>query len=120
MKMIQIDRDFSPDPNGRYYSDGPNSGEKFRQELLLPALDRLKNNDVLTIKIDGDVIGYGSSFLDEGFAGVVFYGFYKAEVLKKKIEIIFDTDSFDFYKSRIFQYIDEAEFNSEPYLPSKR
>lgn len=38
MKIINIRENFSRYPAGRYRADGPYNGEKFREELLVPAL----------------------------------------------------------------------------------
>lgn len=64
---IDVASDFSRTPGGRYYSDGPASGEKFREEFLLPAL---KQHEIVTINLDG-TRGYPSSFLEEAFGGAI-------------------------------------------------
>lgn len=61
MKRINIGKDFSDTPWGRYHDDGPVSGERFREEFLKPAL---KEGEKVCVSID-DAEGYGSSFLDE-------------------------------------------------------
>lgn len=65
--IINIAKQFTRFPAGRFYSDGPWSGERFREELLVPAL---KTSEIIEIELDG-VAGYGSSFLDEAFGGLV-------------------------------------------------
>lgn len=65
--FIDIASDFSDVPVGRFRTDGPNSGERFRTEFLVPAL---AEHDVVTVNLDG-VEGFGSSFLEEAFGGVV-------------------------------------------------
>lgn len=67
MKMIDVGADFSRYPGGRYRSNGRFSGEEFRDECLLPAL---ADGDAVTIALDS-AIGYGSSFLEEAFGGVI-------------------------------------------------
>ncbi|MBZ9885120.1 STAS-like domain-containing protein [Mesorhizobium sp. CA10] len=67
VQTINILRDFSRTPGGRYYTDGPASGQKFRQELLIPTLAK---NDRVIIEMDG-TRGYPSSFLEEAFGGLV-------------------------------------------------
>ena len=64
---IVVARDFTLYPSGRYASDGPWSGEIFRKKHLGPAL---LDNDIVTVVLDG-VMGYGSSFLEEAFGGLV-------------------------------------------------
>lgn len=61
--------DFSEFPGPRKESIGPSSGEKFRDSVLLPAI--LKNpHDVIVVNLDGTA-GYGSSFLEEAFGGLL-------------------------------------------------
>ena len=64
-KIINIARDFSKTPAGRYLTDGPFSGEHFRESVLLPAL---QTHELLKVDLDG-TLGYGSSFLEEAFGG---------------------------------------------------
>ncbi len=64
---INVAKDFSKNPSGRYIKDGKTSGEVFLKNLLLPAV---KAYDVVEINFDG-VRGYGSSFLEEAFGGFI-------------------------------------------------
>ena len=64
--MISVARDFSKYPAGRFRQDGKFTGEAFREDFLLPAL---KKGDV-EVDLDG-TLGYGSSFLEEAFGGLV-------------------------------------------------
>jgi hypothetical protein len=84
---INISTDFSLMPFGRYASDGNDSGERLRDELLVPLI---KNNDAITIVLDG-VFAYGSSFLSEAFGELNKYGISNEE-LKAKIKLISDDD----------------------------
>ncbi len=119
MNKINIGQDFSPDPAGRYRSDGPGSGEAFREDLLKKRIEQLALNEKLVIILDGGVEGYGSSFLTEGFAGMVKYGYIDKEKLLSILDIQYDNPDFEFYKKRIIKYIKEAKFNSEKYQPTK-
>jgi len=65
-KNIKISTDFSRFPGGRFLSDGKFSGERFRDDFLAPAL---KGGSVV-LDMDGP-LGYGSSFLEEAFGGLV-------------------------------------------------
>jgi hypothetical protein len=65
MEVLSIAKDFSRMPAGRVKADGRHSGERFR-EMYLPLLRR----GPLTIDFDG-TLGYGSSFLQEAFVGLV-------------------------------------------------
>lgn len=66
-KTINIARDYTRYPAGRFRSDGPYSGQQFREQLLVPALG---SAEVVSVELDG-VAGYGSSFLEEAFGGLV-------------------------------------------------
>lgn len=119
MAKLNIGKEFSKDPAGRYYTDGEGSGEEFREKFLLPNLKKLKPNEVLEIILDDEVEGYGSSFLVEGFAGIVKFGYLQSNEVLKKIDLKFSDPDFEFYKEKIIQYIKEAQFNSKQYTPSK-
>ncbi|HBV9602016.1 DUF4325 domain-containing protein [Klebsiella pneumoniae] len=118
MKTLKIGSEFSKVPRGRYRSDGTASGERFREDFLRNRLNSLHSGEKLQIVIDDDVEGYGSSFLVEGFAGMVKYGYMQANELLAKIEIKYTNPDFEFYKKKIEQYIKEAQFNSKPYEPT--
>lgn len=77
--MINVARDFSRAPAGRFISDGPNSGERFREQVLRPALDA--GTDV-TLELDG-TRGYGSSFLEEAFGGLVRAGYAAVDLVNR-------------------------------------
>jgi len=74
--IINVARDFSKYPAGRYNEDGPASGQAFREKFLIPVLS---DRGSLTIELDG-TRGYGSSFLEEAFGGAVREGFDPATV----------------------------------------
>lgn len=67
MTRIRIATDFSPTPGTRYVKDGPDSGEKFREEVLIPRYLASNQSD-LVVELDG-VEGYPASFLEEAFGG---------------------------------------------------
>ncbi|NNN28295.1 STAS-like domain-containing protein [Pseudomonas nitroreducens] len=62
-------KDFSEFPGPRKESVGPNSGEKFRDTVLLKAL-REHPDEEISVNLDGTA-GYGSSFLEESFGGLI-------------------------------------------------
>lgn len=77
---VSVAKDFSTVPIGRYYADGPVSGQAFRERLLVPALERQESVEV---DFDG-VEGYGSSFLEEAFGGLIReHGFSPAGLLDR-------------------------------------
>ena len=77
---INIGKDFARYPAGRFRSDGPSSGQRFREEFLEPALKSdSRNVDVVL----SDAIGLKSSFLEEAFGGLIRAGYDGAEVLRR-------------------------------------
>jgi len=64
---IKISDVFSPTPKGREHPvDGPNTGQRFREELLEPIFDKY---DKIIIDLD-DLYGCPSSFREEAFGGL--------------------------------------------------
>ena len=65
-EVIDVAKDFTRYPAGRYRDDGPYSGQRFREDLLVPVLEKFGR---ATVVLDG-TMGYGSSFLEEVFGGL--------------------------------------------------
>lgn len=120
MNKINIGVDFSPDPSGRFYSDGDSSGENFRENYLKPAINDLPEDSTIEIILDDDVEGYGSSFLVEGFAGMVKYGYIRGDELLRKLKFSYEDEDFEFYESKIINYVDQAVFAAEKYVPTTK
>ncbi|SIT15849.1 MAG: DUF4325 domain-containing protein [Thalassolituus maritimus] len=99
---IDIARDFSKKPFGRNELDGKYSGKRFRDEHLLPALTA-SDDEILTVNLDGVERGFGSSFLEEAFAGLLRQNI-GYDTLKNRLRIM--TSNRD-YESEIWEYIDE-------------
>lgn len=78
--MINIGTQFSKYPAGRFVSDGPSSGQAFRERHLIPALN--ESNTKIVVEFD-DARGYGSSFLEEAFGGLVRAGFNSRNLLSR-------------------------------------
>lgn len=97
---LNVAREFSKYPAGRFTADGPASGEEFREKYLLPTLQAKKS---LKIELDG-TRGYGSSFLEEAFGGAVRAG-YDPELVKQSFELISDDESLI---EEIHDYIDHG------------
>lgn len=81
-------KDFSTTPGARYRHLGKASGEEFRDDVLVPAFEKDKT---LIINLDG-VRGYGSSFLDEAFAGLVRLNKFSTDEIKLLISNIQSTN----------------------------
>lgn len=106
MKTISIAKDFTEVPAGRYLSDGDWTGEKFRLNFLAPALEAADKENPVIVDIN-DVEGYGSSFLEEAFGGLVRKGGYTKEQLAELLQISANP-VFAIYKNIIMQHIKEA------------
>ena len=102
-KVVKFDigNDFNPFPGGRFIADGPASGEQFRNEFLAQLF---KENDKVIISLDS-AMGYGSSFLEEAFGGLVREKIIDKEVLLKKLELQSEQESII---NSIIQYIKDA------------
>ena len=98
---IDIAVNFSPKPFGRDDDDGKFSGKRFREDKLLDAFNQ--TNDIITVYLDGVTRGYGSSFLEESFAGLLRNGI-NYETVKSRLKI--DTSDKG-YKNEIWNYIEE-------------
>ncbi|MBJ8442217.1 STAS-like domain-containing protein [Acinetobacter junii] len=98
---IDIAEKFSDSPSGRYVDDGDFCGEIFLKEYLLPNIHKYKK-----IVLDfSNVLGYGSSFLEEAFGGLVREtGMSKAE-FESHVEIKSANDPF--LLEEINGYVDE-------------
>lgn len=71
MIIIRVKSDFSLTPGPRYESEGKNSGEQFRRELLVKNIkDMQLSKGKITVDLDGTA-GYGCAFLDEAFGGLI-------------------------------------------------
>lgn len=66
-RIINVARDFTPYPAGRFRKHGRFTGQVFREDLLVPAL---RDFDVVLVDFNGTE-GVRSSFLDEAFGGLV-------------------------------------------------
>jgi hypothetical protein len=105
MKVINIAKEFSPYPVGRFYGDGPDSGQRFREEFLEPPLSA---GDSVEVHLSGTE-GFGSSFLDEAFGGVVRKFNFTDEDVRKRLILVADDDPVDqSYLNETMEYIADA------------
>ncbi|WP_417507706.1 STAS-like domain-containing protein [Marinomonas gallaica] len=96
-------KDFTKFPGARYKSLGPYSGEEFRDEKLIPAINQ--QGKKLVINLDG-VFGYGSSFLEEIFGGCIRKGV-EPEVMIAIVNNIISNDDEDLIEE-IREYVNDA------------
>lgn len=70
MVIINLAKDFTDTPGGRFTTGGSFSGEQFREEVLYPKyMEAKEKKEKLQINMDG-CYGYPSSFIDESFGGL--------------------------------------------------
>ncbi len=96
-------KEFTKFPGARYRDLGPFSGEEFRDDKLIPAIEKEGKN--LIVNLDG-VFGYGSSFLEEIFGGCIRKGV-DPETMKAIAENIVSKDDEDLL-IEIKEYIEDA------------
>jgi len=70
MLSINIAKEYTRTPGGRFANEGKFSGEEFRKTLLFPRYTEAKKLGVsLEVILDGGY-GYATSFLEEAFGGL--------------------------------------------------
>jgi len=73
----------------------------FRDEFLYPAL---KESDEVKVDLDG-TLGYGSSFLEEAFGGLIREKGMTLQEIRKKLHVV---SSRKLYLDRVWSYIEDA------------
>ena len=107
MQTLKILTDFSSTPGPRYKTEGPFSGEQFREEILYPKiLDAIENDLKLVVDLDG-VQGYGTSFLEEAFGGLIRNDGLEYDTVMKYIDIISVEEPY--LKDDIMEYLQAAD-----------
>lgn len=82
---INVAKDFSDDPFGRYIEDGEFNATTFREHHLVPKLKALTKDEKLTVDFSDISTGLGSSFIEEAFGGLIRDGFTKDFLYEKLI-----------------------------------
>ncbi|HKI62303.1 MAG TPA: STAS-like domain-containing protein [Mariprofundaceae bacterium] len=101
-----VTRDFSITPGSRYISEGDFSGEEFRQGTLEPKVrTTIENGTELLIDLDGTA-GYGTSFLEEAFGGLIRANGYSYDDLIAHLK--FKSDEEPYLIEDILEYIKDA------------
>jgi STAS-like domain of unknown function (DUF4325) len=86
--LLKIASDFSTAPGPRRKTEGGYSGEEFRQDILLPKLlEAIEKHSDLTVDLDGTA-GYGTSFLEESFGGLIRENHLTLATLNKTLKIV--------------------------------
>ena len=104
MTRIDIGKEFSDVPAGRFPEDGEFNGEKFRKTVLVPALNKGGNVEVILDNTEG----FGSSFLEEAFGGLIRKeGFAKHDILLR-LHLVAETTRALRYKRIAEKFIADA------------
>ena len=106
---LNIAKEFSPVPIGRYKTDGDKSGEVFLEDFLYPKVsDAMKRKEKLEIDFTG-MYGLSSSFLEEAFGGLVRkYNLSSVDILDT-IVFLPEKSHFDLYIDLVQEYIRDAK-----------
>jgi len=108
---IRIARDFSPTPGPRYIQEGKNSGEKFRREVLFPKVQEAIVGGInFIVDLDG-TDGFGTSFLEESFGGLIRHEGLKYEDIISKMTLISNEE--EYLKDDVYEYLKDAYEESE-------
>jgi hypothetical protein len=103
---LKIASDFSPTPGPRYIVEGDWSGELFRKKVLSPRINEaIRQNSQIEVILDGTA-GYGTSFLEEAFGGLVREEKMDYDQIAKCLLITSVEE--DYLVTDIMQYLDEA------------
>ena len=100
---IRIATAFSETPFGRYLEDGDESGQAFRERLLIPALEKYGH---VRLVLDG-VEGLPSSFWDEVMGGLIRHG-WTLENVRSHLDLVTSDPSLSVYVRLGWRYAQEA------------
>ena len=103
-RTIDIARDFSEFPAGRFHEDGEWSGAAFR-DLLVEAL---RSGDGVEVVFDG-VAGFAASFLDEAFGGLVRECHIDKALLDERLRLRTGDPGLEDFVDLAKRYIEEAD-----------
>jgi hypothetical protein len=104
---IKVPIDFVKAPGPRYKKEGNHSGELFRESILFPKLkEAIDKNIKLEVDLDGTA-GYGTSFLEESFGGLIRINKLELSIIKKHLELISEEE--DYLIDDINHYLQDAE-----------
>ena len=108
MMTYNIAEQFSTTPGGRFRKHGPYSGEEFREDVLRGLLQSaIESDDKLAIVLDG-TSGYGSSFLEEAFGGLIRLGLFDREQVERHLELRALDPLYETYRLSADQYMENA------------
>ena len=104
----RIADEFSKTPGGRFKKHGPFSGEEFREDVLRDLLGQaISAGDRLLIILDG-THGYGSSFLEEAFGGLIRLRMFDREQVQRHLELKAVDPLYETYRLSANRYMENA------------
>lgn len=104
-QTISVAKQYSRHPAGRVDADGPFNGKKFLERLLLPTFQRCREaGRTLRVELDG-VAGYGSSFLEEAFGGLVREAGLPANQILGTLQLVTEDDGL---REEVLEYMQDA------------
>lgn len=102
-----ISQDFSSTPGPRYIEEGEWSGQDLREKHLKGLVNEaIKQSRSLIIDLDGTA-GFGTSFLEEAFGGLIREDQFSGETLRRTLK--FKSDEEPYLIEDIWEYIDDAK-----------
>ena len=106
--QIEIAKEFSSVPIGRYLTDSDHSGEAFREKLLLPRFKEAeKSGQLLQIDFTG-MKCLSSSFLEEAFGGLVRKTKQEPKLILERIRFVPEGTHLDEYIENTKRFIERA------------
>ena len=108
---IKIATDFSDSPGPRYQNEGKYSGEEFRKEILVDVFrDAIENDKKVIVDLDG-TFGYGTSFLEESFGGLIRNDNFSYHEIIDRLVIVSTEE--DYLISDVYEYLKDANDAAE-------
>lgn len=104
---IKVATDFALSPGPRYINEGLHSGEAFREEILKQKMTlAIENKEKLVVDLD-NTSGYGTSFLEEAFGGLIRHNGFKLADILTHLDIISVEE--DYLIDDIKSYLEKAK-----------
>lgn len=107
VRQIVVAKEYTPTPAGRLRSDGPFSGQRFREDILAPAL---RSGSVVELNLDG-MVSLPSSFWEESTGGLVRAGF-APDDLDRRMKIVTTDPLLKVFVGMARKFISEAANNT--------
>ena len=107
MTNLKVSKEFTSTPGPRYRKEGTFSGQQFREDFLLDAIRKaIESDEILVVDLDGTA-GYGTSFLEEAFGGLIRENNLELSVIDSHFEIISTEE--EYLIDDISEYLKNAE-----------